>query len=80
MILIGYAYGKYEKSLEIDLSLLKIEETYEYGASYYDEDSNYRTDTTFMDDKYIQKLVIRLDKAVNDNSKVNKSSIVRKRK
>lgn len=66
--LVGYAYGSCRRSLEIDFSEFEIKESYEYGSSYYDEDSDVAFDNTKLGNEKLLQIVMALDK---ENKKSN---------
>ncbi len=59
--LVGYAYGDCRRSLEIDFSEFEIKESYEYGTSYYDEDSDVAFDNTKLGNEKLLQIVMALD-------------------
>lgn len=61
--LFSIAFGKYNKSLNINLSTLTFRESHELGGVYYwDDDPDIKTTTTSIDDKNVKNLVRSLDK------------------
>lgn len=61
--LFSIAFGKYNKSLNINLSTLTFRESHELGGVYYwDDDPDIKTITTSIDDKNVKNLVRSLDK------------------
>ena len=67
--IISIAFGKYNKSLEVDLSTLTFKESHEIDEVYnWDEDPDIKTTTTSVGNKNAKKLVKNLD---NHNSNQN---------
>lgn len=67
--IISIAFGKYNKSLEVDLSTLTFKESHEIDGVYnWDEDPDIKTTTTSVGNKNVKKLVKNLD---NHNSNQN---------
>ena len=67
--IISIAFGKYNKSLEVDLSTLTFKESHEIDEVYnWDEDPDIKTTTTSVGNKNVKKLVKNLD---NHNSNQN---------
>lgn len=61
--LFSIAFGKYNKSLNINLSTLTFRESHELGGVYcWDDDPDIKTTTTSIDDKNVKNLVRSLDK------------------
>ena len=60
--IINMSYGDYKKSLEIDLSTLKLKESHEIdGIYYWDEDPEVKTTITPIGTEEVKKLVKSLD-------------------
>lgn len=60
--IINMSYGDYKRSLEIDLSTLKLKESYEIdGIYYWDEDPEVKTTITPIGTEEVKKLVKNLD-------------------
>ena len=56
------SYGDYKRSLEIDLSTLKLKESHEIdGIYYWDEDPEVKTTITPIGTEEVKKLVKSLD-------------------
>lgn len=67
--IISIAFGKYNKSLEVDLSTLAFKESHEIDGVYnWDEDPDIETTTTSVENENVKKLVRSLD---NYNSNQN---------
>ena len=67
--IISIAFGKYNKSLEVDLSTLTFKESHEIDEVYnWDEDPDIKTTTTSVGNKNVKKLVKNID---NHNSNQN---------
>lgn len=67
--IISIAFGKYNKSLEVDLSTLTFKESHEIDGVYnWDEDPDIETTTTSVENENVKKLVRSLD---NYNSNQN---------
>lgn len=61
--LFSIAFGKYNKSLNIDLSTLTFRESHVLDGVYdWDDDPDIKTTTTSINDKNVKKLVRSLDK------------------
>lgn len=61
---INIAFGKYGKSLQIDLSTLTFKESHEIDGFYdWDEDPEIKTTTTKVENENVKKLVRNLDNA-----------------
>lgn len=61
--LFSIAFGKYNKSLSIDLSTLTFRESHELDGVYdWDDDPDIKTTTTSINDKNVKKIVRSLDK------------------
>lgn len=61
--IISIAFGKYNKSLEVDLSTLTFKESHEIDGVYnWDEDPDIKTTATSVGNKNVKKLVKNLDK------------------
>lgn len=61
--IMGIAFGKFNKSLEIDLSTLTFRESHEMDGIYnWDEDSEIKTITTTVGNEYVKKLMGNFDK------------------